>query len=201
MNIINKVLCKYVNGMKLTKDDKYVYLIHNDILGGVVLVSVNGWSVQSVPIYDDISTEYINKVYSVPYINGETFGYKSDVGILDTFDYTTVYNIIHQYQTDMKKVSDIVSDITSATDMKLYPLLNNDEVFYNEILMKRKSDGAGRYILGDRVIYLSPSILPGTKKNDLDAMVYSNIQNNYFMVCFTVHKSFDINMYMRFLNL
>ena len=153
MNIINKVLSKYVNGMKLTKDDKYVYLIHNDILGGVVLVSVNGWSVQSVPIYDDISSEYINKIYSVPYINGETFGYKSDVGILDTFDYTTVYNIMHQYQIDMKKVSDIVSDITSATDMKLYPLLNNDEVFYNEILMKRKSDGAGRYILGDRVYY------------------------------------------------
>ena len=196
MNIINKALSKYVKEMKLSSQDKYVYLLRNQFLGDV-LVSMNDYSVKTVEVHD-IAEGYFNKIYSVDYIKGDILGCNiPDVGVLDTIDYITIQNIVYIYQVHMKKLSALISDINVATDIRYANGLNNDEIFYNEILSKRKTDGAGRYILCGRVLYMSPSALPCTKKNDLDAVTYYSPGYPYYIVRFITHKSCDVNTYFR----
>ena len=106
------------------------------------------------------------------------------------------------FNKSISTLEELSSYIRSCIDTNYISGLNNDERFYNDVLLRKTADGASRYILKNKVIYLTPSMLPGTKKTDLDARIY-NLNNNYnFIVEFISHKdNLDIQTFMNFLDL
>ena len=175
---------KYIKELKLSTLNEYVYIIRDNIFGDVMFSpSSNGISMISC---NDIHDKYFNKMYSVNVFKGKTIGYETD--------------IVQKFDKDMRIYNCVRNDISTATNVSYINNLNTDENFYNNILIKKSADGAGKFILDNRVIYVAQTMLPGTKSTPIDAEVYYTNGNDYFTVKFITHKKQnDIYTFMRFL--
>lgn len=198
MDNIKTILGSYVSNLKLNSLDTYVYLIRDNVFGDIIF-SPNTCGMKTISL-NDINDKYFGKMYSVNAIKDKTFGYETHIGLLDSFNNIEYYNAVHQYNKAMYIYKSILNDIVYADDISYINALNTDENFYNNILTRKSADGVGKFIIDNRVIYLSPTMLPGTKSNDLDAEIYYNKNNDYFTVKFITHKKqCDVNTFMRFL--
>lgn len=189
---------KYIKELKLSTLNEYVYIIRDNIFGDVMFSpSSNGISMISC---NDIHDKYFNKMYSVNVFRGKTVGYETDIGVIEGFDNIAYFNAVQKFDKGMKIYNCIRNDITTATDVSYINNLNADENFYNNILIKKSADGAGKFILDSRAIYIAQTMLPGTKNTPIDAEVYYTNGNDYFTVKFITHKKQnDIYTFMRFL--
>ena len=189
---------KYIKELKLSTLNEYVYIIRDNIFGDVMFSpSSNGISMISC---NDIHDKYFNKMYSVNVFKGKTIGYETDIGVIEGFDNIAYFNAVQKFDKDMKIYNCVRNDISTATNVSYINNLNTDENFYNNILIKKSADGAGRFILDNRVIYIAQTMLPGTKNTPIDAEVYYTNGNDYFTVKFITHKKQnDIYTFMRFL--
>ena len=189
---------KYIKELKLSTLNEYVYIIRDNIFGDVMFSpSSNGISMISC---NDIHDKYFNKMYSVNVFKGKTIGYETDIGVIEGFDNIAYFNAVQKFDKDMKIYNCVRNDISTATNVSYINNLNTDENFYNNILIKKSADGAGRFILDNRVIYVAQTMLPGTKSTPIDAEVYYTNGNDYFTVKFITHKKQnDIYTFMRFL--
>ena len=189
---------KYIKELKLSTLNEYVYIIRDNIFGDVMFSpSSNGISMISC---NDIHDKYFNKMYSVNVFKGKTIGYETDIGVIEGFDNIAYFNAVQKFDKDMKIYNCVRNDINTATNVSYINNLNTDENFYNNILIKKSADGAGKFILDNRVIYVAQTMLPGTKSTPIDAEVYYTNGNDYFTVKFITHKKQnDIYTFMRFL--
>ncbi len=189
---------KYIKELKLSTLNEYVYIIRDNIFGDVMFSpSSNGISMISC---NDIHDKYFNKMYSVNVFKGKTIGYETDIGVIEGFDNIAYFNAVQKFDKDMKIYNCVRNDISTATNVSYINDLNSDENFYNNILIKKSADGAGKFILDNRVIYVAQTMLPGTKSTPIDAEVYYTNGNDYFTVKFITHKKQnDIYTFMRFL--
>lgn len=189
---------KYIKELKLSTLNEYVYIIRDNIFGDVMFSpSSNGISMISC---NDIHDKYFNKMYSVNVFKGKTIGYETDIGVIEGFDNIAYFNAVQKFDKDMRIYNCVRNDISTATNVSYINNLNTDEKFYNNILIKKSADGAGRFILDNRVIYIAQTMLPGTKSTPIDAEVYYTNGNDYFTVKFITHKKQnDIYTFMRFL--
>ena len=189
---------KYIKELKLSTLNEYVYIIRDNIFGDVMFSpSSNGISMISC---NDIHDKYFNKMYSVNVFKGKTIGYETDIGVIEGFDNIAYFNAVQKFDKDMKIYNCVRNDISTATNVSYINNLNTDENFYNNILIKKSADGAGKFILDNRVIYVAQTMLPGTKSTPIDAEVYYTNGNDYFTVKFIKHnKQNDIYTFMRFL--
>ena len=189
---------KYIKELKLSTLNEYVYIIRDNIFGDVMFSpSSNGISMISC---NDIHDKYFNKMYSVNVFKGKTIGYETDIGVIEGFDNIAYFNAVQKFDKDMKIYNCVRNDISTATNVSYINNLNTDENFYNNILIKKSADGAGKFILDNRVIYVAQTMLPGTKSTPIDAEVYYTNRNDYFTVKFITHKKQnDIYTFMRFL--
>lgn len=198
-NNICTILEGYISNLKLNSLDNYVYIIRDNNVFGDIVFSTNSSGIKTISC-KDISDKYFGKMYSVDAIKGKTLGYETEIGLLDTFDNIGKYNAIQQYQKAMYVYTCILNDIVNADDVSYINSLNTNEDFYNNILIRKSADGAGKFIINNRPIYIAPTMLPGTKKTDLDAEVYYKTGNDYFTIKFITHKKqCDVNTFMRFL--
>lgn len=191
----------YLKSMKIkTNTNKYFYVIRHNIFGNILFVTNPGNIIMTK--CDNLSDKYFNKIYSTDVVYDKTVGFETDIGILENFDSITRYNAVTSFNKSISTLEELSSYIRSCADIDYISGLNNDERFYNDVLLRKTADGASRYILKNKVIYLTPSMLPGTKKTDLDARIY-NLNNNYnFIVEFISHKdNLDIQTFMNFLDL
>lgn len=189
---------KYIKELKLSTLNEYVYIIRDNIFGDVMFSpSSNGISMISC---NDIHDKYFNKMYSVNVFKGKTIGYETDIGVIEGFDNIAYFNAVQKFDKDMRIYNCVRNDIGTATNVSYINNLNTDENFYNNILIKKSADGAGKFILDNRVIYVAQTMLPGTKSTPIDAEVYYTNGNDYFTVKFITHKKQnDIYTFMRFL--
>ncbi len=189
---------KYIKELKLSTLNEYVYIIRDNIFGDVMFSpSSNGISMISC---NDIHDKYFNKMYSVNVFKGKTIGYETDIGVIEGFDNIAYFNAVQKFDKDMRIYNCVRNDISTATNVSYINNLNTDENFYNNILIKKSADGAGKFILDNRVIYVAQTMLPGTKSTPIDAEVYYTNGNDYFTVKFITHKKQnDIYTFMRFL--
>lgn len=189
---------KYIKELKLSTLNEYVYIIRDNIFGDVMFSpSSNGISMISC---NDIHDKYFNKMYSVNVFKGKTIGYETDIGVIEGFDNIAYFNAVQKFDKDMRVYNCVRNDISTATNVSYINNLNTDENFYNNILIKKSADGAGKFILDNRVIYVAQTMLPGTKSTPIDAEVYYTNGNDYFTVKFITHKKQnDIYTFMRFL--
>ena len=189
---------KYIKELKLSTLNEYVYIIRDNIFGDVMFSpSSNGISMISC---NDIHDKYFNKMYSVNVFKGKTIGYETDIGVIEGFDNIAYFNAVQKFDKDMRIYNCVRNDISTATNVSYINNLNTDEKFYNNILIKKSADGAGKFILDNRVIYVAQTMLPGTKSTPIDAEVYYTNGNDYFTVKFITHKKQnDIYTFMRFL--
>ena len=189
---------KYIKELKLSTLNEYVYIIRDNIFGDVMFSpSSNGISMISC---NDIHDKYFNKMYSVNVFKGKTIGYETDIGVIEGFDNIAYFNAVQKFDKDMRVYNCVRNDISTATNVSYINNLNTDEKFYNNILIKKSADGAGKFILDNRVIYVAQTMLPGTKSTPIDAEVYYTNGNDYFTVKFITHKKQnDIYTFMRFL--
>ena len=189
---------KYIKELKLSTLNEYVYIIRDNIFGDVMFSpSSNGISMISC---NDIHDKYFNKMYSVNVFRGKTVGYETDIGVIEGFDNIAYFNAVQKFDKDMRIYNCVRNDISTATNVSYINNLNTDENFYNNILIKKSADGAGKFILDNRVIYVAQTMLPGTKSTPIDAEVYYTNGNDYFTVKFITHKKQnDIYTFMRFL--
>ena len=189
---------KYIKELKLSTLNEYVYIIRDNIFGDVMFSpSSNGISMISC---NDIHDKYFNKMYSVNVFKGKTIGYETDIGVIEGFDNIAYFNAVQKFDKDMRIYNCVRNDISTATNVSYINNLNTDENFYNNILIKKSADGAGKFILDNRVIYVAQTMLPGTKSTPIDAEVYYTNGNDYFTVKFiTQKKQNDIYTFMRFL--
>ena len=189
---------KYIKELKLSTLNEYVYIIRDNIFGDVMFSpSSNGISMISC---NDIHDKYFNKMYSVNVFKGKTIGYETDIGVIEGFDNIAYFNAVQKFDKDMRIYNCVRNDISTATNVSYINNLNTDENFYNNILIKKSADGAGKFILDNRVIYIAQTMLPGTKSTPIDAEVYYTNGNDYFTVKFITHKKQnDIYTFMRFL--
>ena len=189
---------KYIKELKLSTLNEYVYIIRDNIFGDVMFSpSSNGISMISC---NDIHDKYFNKMYSVNVFKGKTIGYETDIGVIEGFDNIAYFNAVQKFDKDMRIYNCVRNDISIATNVSYINNLNTDEKFYNNILIKKSADGAGKFILDNRVIYVAQTMLPGTKSTPIDAEVYYTNGNDYFTVKFITHKKQnDIYTFMRFL--
>ena len=189
---------KYIKELKLSTLNEYVYIIRDNIFGDVMFSpSSNGISMISC---NDIHDKYFNKMYSVNVFKGKTIGYETDIGVIEGFDNIAYFNAVQKFDKDMRIYNCVRNDISTATNVSYINDLNSDENFYNNILIKKSADGAGKFILDNRVIYVAQTMLPGTKSTPIDAEVYYTNGNDYFTVKFITHKKQnDIYTFMRFL--
>ena len=189
---------KYIKELKLSTLNEYVYIIRDNIFGDVMFSpSSNGISMISC---NDIHDKYFNKMYSVNVFKGKTIGYETDIGVIEGFDNIAYFNAVQKFDKDMRIYNCVRNDISTAINVSYINNLNTDENFYNNILIKKSADGAGKFILDNRVIYVAQTMLPGTKSTPIDAEVYYTNGNDYFTVKFITHKKQnDIYTFMRFL--
>jgi hypothetical protein len=200
MTNISAILGGYISEFKLNASDSYVYIARDPVFGDIVF-SPNSSGIKMIKC-KDISDRYFNKMYSVDVIKEKTIGYELDIGVLDTFDNIGVYNAIQQYNKAMSILKAISNDIYTSDNVSYVNSLNTDETFYNNVLIKKSADGAGKFFIDNRPMYIAPTMLPGTKSTELDAELYYRTGSDYFTVKFITHKkAHDVSTFMRFLNI
>ena len=183
MKNIGLIFGDYVKELKLTASNNYIYVVRNNVFGDIIF-----------------STNSSGIMYSVNVIKGKTIGYERNIGVLEGFDDISEYNAVQVFEKAMFILDSISNDILSAEYIQYTNALNSDENFYNNILIKKSADGAGKFILNNRAMYLAQTMLPGSKSTDLDAEMYYKTGNDYYTMKFISHKKqYDVYTFMRFL--
>lgn len=198
MRNIGLIFGDYVKELKLTASDSYIYVIRDNVFGDIIF-STNSSGINMINCRD-IHDKYFGKMYSVNVIKEKTIGYESDIGVLEGFDNIARYNAMQIFEKAMFILRSISNDILTADNVQYTNSLNANENFYNDILIKKSADGAGKFILNDRAMYLAQTMLPGSKSTDLDAEMYYKTGNDYYTMKFISHKKqYDVYTFMRFL--
>lgn len=203
MNI--SVLTQSVKSLKTTAMEDYVYTLRDDFFGDI-LFSMNTTYINICRI-PNLSDDYYGKMISIDCAVNEMPGFETWFGVLDSAGYTYQYMCRQKQKKVMSVFNNIKRDIQRTTSVYHINNIHEDEAFYNNILCRKASDGAGRYIIkninwiSDKVLYVAPCMLPGSKKTPLDMTIYEIEGSEYFVVSFTTHKpSGDVKTIMRMLN-
>lgn len=206
MNI--SVLSQYVKDLKTTSLEDYVYTSRDDFFGDVIF-SYNSCYLNFMSL-GIISDDYLNKMFSIKCVKDETgtmHGYELWFGVLEQPMYTYTYVCRQWHKQAINQLASFKEDMHRATFIHKIANVNENEDFYNNILCRRSDDGAGRFVISnvtgmtDKVLYIAPCMLPGSKSTPLDMVIYDIADNGYFVVAFITHKKTgDVTTLMRFLN-
>ena len=203
MNI--NVLSQYVKDLKTTSLESYVYTSRDDFFGDIIY-SYNTCYLSFMNL-NIISDDYLNKMFSIKCIKDEIPGYELWFGILEQPMYTYTYVCRQWQKQSINMIKDFKKDIQNATFIHKITNLNENEAFYNDILCRKSDEGAGRFVISnvtgmtDKVLYIAPCMLPGSKSTPLDMVIYDIDECGYFVVAFITHKKTgDVTTLMRFLN-
>lgn len=192
---------QYVKDLKTTASEEYVYITRDNFFGDIIF-SVNSCAINviNLPV---ISDKYFNKMYSINSIVKSTPAFETWFGQLNGSSYTYQY-YCKQILLDksMYQLGTFKDDIVLASNIDKINDINTDEMFYNNILLRKSDEGAGRFVYKDKIIYVAPCMLPGSKSTPIDMSIYERDNCKYFVVVFTTHKKTnDIMTMMRFLKI
>lgn len=192
------VLLPYVKDLKPTANENYVYTAR-DVLFGDVIFSYNSATLNLIKM-TDISDDYLNKIFSLNCIKNGVDGFSNWFGVIDSPTYTNQYFSRQIQKKAMQVLGEFRNDIHHSTNIMSKTDLQTDDEFYNNILIRKSDEGAGRYICGDKVMYVAPCMLPGSKSTPIHVTIYDNPEQPYFVAAFFTHKkSNTIMTLMRFL--
>lgn len=192
---------QYVKDLKPTASEDYIYVIRDNFFGDVVLIQ-NSSCINMMPAPQNLSDRYFNCMISYKFIKDlGVGGHLCKLGILDDISDTYMFKCSLQL-TKVKSILDTFKfDIQSATKVDQYPMINQDERFFNNILSRKADDGAGIYAFENKVMVIAPCMLPGSKSTPLDLVCYSRPDRDYYIASFKTHKpTGDVTTLMRLLN-
>jgi hypothetical protein len=203
MNI--DTLSQSLKDLKTTAIEKYVYTTKDKFFGSIIF-SINTTYINFINL-DYASDEYFNKMISISCIKNGLSGYETNFGVLEQGGYTYQYSCRQTQKKAMEILSSFKEDMSNATFVHKITNLQENERFYNDILLRKSDEGAGKFIISnvtgmsDKVLYIAPCMLPASKTTPLDLVIYDIPGNNYFVVVFISHKNTgDVKTMMRFLN-
>lgn len=199
MDNIETIFYNYVKDLKPSPLDEYIYVVKNAIFGNIVFIA-NPTGINMIPCGDKLHDKYYDKMYSINVIKGKTIGYETDIGVLDNFSDIAIYNALQQFRKAMNSLDIVINDIMLADETSYMNSINKDDCFYNNILSKCASDGADKFIINGRPIYISANMLPCSKSTMIDTISYYKTGNDYFTVKFICNKKQNVvYTFMRFL--
>ena len=203
MNI--SILLQNVKDLKTTAMEKYVYTVRDNFFGDI-LFSINTTYVNFIKL-SDVSNDYFDKMISIDCIKQGYPGFEIWFGVLDQAGYTYQYACRQTQLKVYRVLASFKEDMMRATFIHKISNLQEDERFYNDILLRKSDDGAGKFIISnvvgmnDKVLYIAPCMLPASKTTPLDLVIYDIAGCDYFVAAFISHKKTgDITTLMRFLN-
>ena len=190
---------QYVKDLKPTASEEYVYITRDNFFGDIIY-SVNSSAINFIKI-PELADSYFGKMYSIDCITKSTPGFEAWFGVLNDGSYTYQYCCRHMLQKKAEfTLGGFKNDLAGSNNIQIVNNLNEDPMFYNNILLRKSSEGAGRFIYKDKVMYIAPCMLPGSKSTPIDMTIYDRAQSNYFIVVFVTHKKTnDVTTLMRFL--
>lgn len=200
MDSIALIFDQYIKDLKITSTGAYIF-VFNDMFFGPIIVyptssAINMIKAQTLP------DKYMNKMISVDVIKGKTIGYETDIGVLHSQDYITQFNCRAMYDKVWKILYSFVTDINRASTISRHSQVNTDMSFYNNIMIRKSDEGAGKFIMDDQIMYIAPCMLPATKSNEIDVTGYYIDNCDYYVASFTTHKKTnDVITMMKFLRL
>jgi len=157
-------------------------------------------SINMIKMTAPISDKYLNKMISVDVIKGKTVGYETEIGILSDPSFVNQFNCRSLYNKTFKTLCEFANDIARATTICRHAQVNTDQSFYNDVLIRKSDEGAGKYIMDNQVMYVAPCMLPATKTNEIDITGYYIDGCDYYVASFTTHKKTnDVITMMKFL--
>lgn len=200
MDNLNILFSSYIKDLKLSASEEYVYVTRDDFFGDIIF-SYNS-SCLNMTRCNGISNKYMNKIISVEAIK-TNFYFEYDFGYMFYRDSILAFDCRRKLSKAMEVLNGFKNDIRLSDNVQhMYELNDPEQDFYNNILSRKSGDGAGRYIFGDKVIYMAPCMLPGSKSTGLDAIGYQRNGNDYFVIVFNTHKKErDIMTLIRLLSL
>lgn len=197
MNNISIIFEGYVKDLKLSASEDYIYIVNDDYFGDIVF-SISQTCLSMIKC--DLSTKYFNKMISVNAIKGKTIGYEYSIGILEGNDFITEYNCHEKFRRAMRILNQFKIDLQNADVVKPEYSAQTNESFYNNILLRKADDGAGKFICSDNIMYLAPCMLPGSKSTEVDIINYYKTGNDYYTTKFITHKkTSDVITLMKFI--
>lgn len=190
---------QYVKDLKITSTGCHIFVFNTDFFGPIIVYPTSS-AINMIKITAPISDKYFNKMISVDVIKGKTIGYETDIGILQEQDYISQFNCRVLYNKVFRTLCGFINDISNASVVSRHSQINTDANFYNNVLIRKSDEGAGKYIIDDQVMYVAPCMLPATKSNEIDATGYYINGCDYYVVSFTTHKKTnDVITMMKFL--
>lgn len=201
MNNVSIIFEDYVKDLKLSVAEDYIYVIRDDYFGDIVF-SVSQTYLRMIQC-ENLSSKYFNKMISVNVIKGKTIGYEYDIGILEGNDFINHYNCTEKFRRALQILTQFKYELHDSDVVKSeYNVTTSNKSFYNDILLKKADDGAGRFISGENIMYLAPCMLPGSKSTEVDIINYYKTGNDYYTTKFVTHKKTnDILTFMKFIRL
>lgn len=198
---INLIFDQYVKDLKVTSTGAYIYVFNNEFFGTVIVYPTSS-AINMIKIQAPMPDRYMNKMISVDVIKGKTIGYETEIGVLDNQDYITQFNCRVMYNKVWKSLYGFIVDINNASSIIRHSQINTDANFYNDIMIRKSDEGAGKFIMDGQVMYIAPCMLPATKSNEIDVTGYYIDNCDYYVASFTTHKKTnDVITMMKFLRL
>lgn len=185
------VLEQYLKDLKPTADESYIYTLNDEFFGKVIF-SKNSMCINMIQL-SEISDEYLNKVFSINCIKNGIDGFSNWFGVIDNPSYTYQWVAKQTFNSAIESLRQFKQEMQCASYIGKKCLINEDPNFYNNILIRKSSEGAGRYIftdnaIGNKVMYVAPCMLPGSKSTPLDCVLYNLDGMTYNVVSFISHK-------------
>lgn len=198
------ILESYLKDLKPTAEENYIYTLNDDFFGKIIF-SKNSMCVNMIQL-SEISDEYLNKVFSINCIKNGIDGFSTWFGVMDSPTYTYQWVARQALNSAVETIKQFKQEMRCASYIGKKCLINEDPEFYNNILIRKSFEGAGRYIfrdnvIGDRAMYIAPCMLPGSKSTPLDCVLYNLDGMTYSTVSFISHKKTnDVITMFRILN-
>ena len=203
MNI--SILTQSLKDLKTTAMEKYVYTTKDNFFGSI-LFSVNTTYINFINL-EYASDDYFDKMISISCIKNGTPGFETWFGALEQSGYTYQFSCRQMQLKAMRHLASFKEDMMRATFIHKIANLQENERFYNDILLRKSDEGAGKFIISnvtgmsDKVLYIAPCMLPASKTTPLDLVIYDIEGCNYFVAVFISHKKTgSVTTMMRFLN-
>lgn len=200
-NNIASVFEQYLKDLKPTASEDYLYVLRHKYFGDCVVVQNSTYvNIMSAPI--NLSDKYFDSMISYRFIKEGVGGYMCQLGILDDISNTYMFKCGIRLSKVKYMLDTFENDIKESSKINQYPLLNENETFFNNILCRKSDEGAGKISLGENMMILAPCMLPGSKTTPLDLITYHRDKRDYYVAVFKTHKpSGDILTLMRMLNI
>lgn len=202
-NNLSLIFDQYVKDLKLTTNEDYVYVMKDDLFGDIIF-SVSSTAINMVKCYN-IPDKYFGKMISVDVIKDKSIGYEFDIGIINSNEFIVLYNCTEKFKKAMRILNQFKKDIISSAYQEPLPTLLGDESdFYNNVLLKKSAEGAGKFIFNNNIMYMAPCMLPvGKSSVQLTATKYYSDNSDYYTVVFNSNKKNDneVLTLMKFLNI